>query len=56
MGDHALLVSLAWELSKMGLLKGIATQDELLSYERQIERMLKANGRRPLIWATTAIL
>jgi hypothetical protein len=31
MGDHALLVSLAWELSKMGLLKRIATQDELLS-------------------------
>jgi hypothetical protein len=50
MGDHALLVSLAWGLSKMGLLKRIATQDELLSYERQIETY--AEGE----WAKTADL
>ena len=50
MGTHALLVSSAWELSRMGLLKSLATQDELLSYERQGEAPVEGE------WAKTAHL
>ncbi len=50
MGTHALLVSSAWELSRMGLLKSLATRDELLSYERQGEAPVEGE------WAKTAHL